>query len=108
MAQKTKHVKHERSAWSGKLAFILAGAASAVGLGNLWRFPTLAAKYGGGMFILTYFVLAFTFGISLLLLETALGRKTKQSVIGAYSACNKRWKFVGVLAAAVPFIITPY
>ena len=108
MAQKTKHVKHERSAWSGKLAFILAGAASAVGLGNLWRFPTLAAKYGGGMFILTYFVLAFTFGISLLLLETALGRKTKQSVIGAYSAFNKRWKFVGVLAAAVPFIITPY
>ena len=99
---------HERSAWSGKLSFILAGAASAVGLGNLWRFPTLAAKYGGGMFILTYFVLAFTLGISLLLLETALGRRTKQSVIGAYSAFNKRWKFVGVLASAVPFIITPY
>ena len=99
---------HERSAWSGKMAFILAGAASAVGLGNLWRFPTLAAKYGGGMFILTYFILAFTFGISLLLLETALGRKTKQSVIGAYSSINKRWKFVGILAAAVPFIITPY
>ena len=108
MAQHTSHAQHERSAWSGKLAFILAGAASAVGLGNLWRFPTLAAKYGGGMFILTYFVLAFTFGISLLLLETALGRKTKQSVIGAYSTFNKRWKFVGVLAAAVPFIITPY
>ena len=102
------HAHHERSAWSGKLAFILAGAASAVGLGNLWRFPTLAAKYGGGMFILTYFVLAFTFGISLLLLETALGRKTKLSVIGAFSSFNKRWKFVGVLAAAVPFIITPY
>ena len=100
--------KAQRSVWSGKLAFILAGAASAVGLGNLWRFPTLAAKYGGGMFILTYFVLAFTFGISLLLLETALGRKTKQSVIGAYSALDKRWKFVGVLAAAVPFIIVPY
>ena len=98
----------ERSAWSGKLAFILAGAASAVGLGNLWRFPTLAAKYGGGMFIFTYFVLAFTFGISLLLLETALGRKTKLSVIGAFSSLNKRWHFVGVLAAAVPFIITPY
>ncbi len=108
MAQEHKHVHHERSAWSGKLAFILAGAASAVGLGNLWRFPTLAAKYGGGMFILTYFVLAFTFGISLLLLETALGRKTKLSVIGAFSSLNKRWKFVGVLAAAVPFIITPY
>ena len=104
----TEHHHHERSVWSGKVAFILAGAASAVGLGNLWRFPTLAAKYGGGMFILTYFVLAFTFGVSLLLLETALGRKTKLSVIGAFGSLNKRWKFVGVLAAAVPFIITPY
>ena len=108
MADNIAHTTHERSAWSGKLAFILAGAASAVGLGNLWRFPTLAAKYGGGMFILTYFLLAFTFGISLLLLETALGRRTKQSVIGAYSTFSKRWKFVGILATAVPFIITPY
>ena len=85
MASKTTHGTHNRAAWSGKAGFILAGAASAVGLGNLWRFPTLAAKYGGGMFILTYFVLAFTFGISLLLLETALGRHTRQSVIGAFS-----------------------
>ena len=108
MAQNMKHAAHERSAWSGKMAFILAGAASAVGLGNLWRFPTLAAKYGGGMFIFTYFVLAFTLGVSLLLLETALGRKTKLSVIGAFSSLRSRWKFVGVLAAAVPFIITPY
>lgn len=100
--------KESRSKWSGKVAFILAGAASTVGLGNLWRFPTLAAQYGGGTFIFTYFVLAFTFGISLLLLETALGRKTKQSVIGAYTKLNKKWKFLGVLAAAVPFIIVPY
>ncbi len=67
---------HARSAWSGKWAFILAAAASAVGLGNMWRFPYLAAKYGGGTFLLTYLVLVFTFGVSLLLLETALGRKT--------------------------------
>ncbi len=100
--------KPQRSAWSGKVAFILAGAASAVGLGNLWRFPTLAAQYGGGTFIFTYFILAFTFGISLLLLETALGRKTGLSVIGAFSSLNRKWKFVGILAAAVPFIITPY
>lgn len=97
-----------RSAWSGKLAFILAGAASAVGLGNMWRFPTLAAKYGGGTFLVTYLVLAFMFGLSLLLLETALGRKTKQSVIGAYSSFGQRYRFIGILAAAVPFIITPY
>ena len=107
MAQNNK-VVHERAAWSGKVGFILAGAASAVGLGNLWRFPTLAAKYGGGTFIFTYFILAFTFGISLLLLETALGRHTKQSVIGAYSTLRSKWKFLGVLSAAVPFIITPY
>ena len=108
MSKKSSAPTHERAAWSGKIGFILAGAASAVGLGNLWRFPTLAAKYGGGTFIFTYFVLAFTFGISLLLLETALGRHTKQSVIGAYSSLRPRWKFLGVLSAIVPFIITPY
>ena len=108
MAQHKEMTAQERAAWSGKVGFILAGAASAVGLGNLWRFPTLAAKFGGGTFIFTYFILAFTFGISLLLLETALGRHTKQSVIGAYSNLRSKWKFLGVLSAAVPFIITPY
>lgn len=98
----------ERSSWSGKWMFILAAAASAVGLGNMWRFPYLAAKYGGGMFILTYVILVFTFGISMLLLEIALGRKTGQSVIGAYKSFGKKYSFIGVLAAAVPFIITPY
>ncbi|ACV23144.1 Na+-dependent transporters of the SNF family [Slackia heliotrinireducens] len=97
-----------RSSWSGKWAFILAGAASAVGLGNMWRFPYLAAKYGGGMFLLTYLVLVFTFGVSMLLLEITLGRASRQSVIGAYAAFDKRWKPLGFLAAAVPFIITPY
>lgn len=97
-----------RSKWSGKLAFILAGAASAVGLGNLWRFPTLAARYGGGTFLITYIILAFTIGISLLLLETALGRKTQQSVIGAYASFGKKYRWIGKLACIVPFIITPY
>ena len=97
-----------RAAWSGKWAFILAAAASAVGLGNMWRFPYLAAKYGGGTFLLTYLVLVFTFGVSLLLLETALGRKTGQSAIGAFKSFGKKYAFIGVLASAVPFIITPY
>ncbi len=100
--------KGARAAWSGKWMFILSSAASAVGLGNMWRFPYLAAKYGGGMFILTYLVLVFTFGVSLLLLETSLGRKTGQSVIGAYSSFGKKYKFIGILSTAVPFIITPY
>ena len=76
--------KPARSAWSGKWAFILAAAASAVGLGNMWRFPYLAAKYGGGTFLITYLLLVFTFGVSLLLLETAFGRLTGQSAIGAF------------------------
>ncbi len=99
---------HTRSAWSGKWAFILAAAASAVGLGNMWRFPYLAAKYGGGTFLLTYLLLVFTFGVSLLLLETALGRKTGQSAIGAFKQFGKKYAFIGILASAVPFIITPY
>lgn len=97
-----------RASWSGKWAFILAAAASAVGLGNMWRFPYLAAKYGGGTFLLTYLLLVFTFGVSLLLLETALGRYTGQSAIGAFKAFGKKYAFIGVLASAVPFIITPY
>lgn len=97
-----------RSAWSGRWAFVLAGAASAVGLGNMWRFPYLAAKYGGGTFILTYVLMVFTFGVSLLLLETALGRKTGLSAIGAFKHFGKKFAFIGVLASAVPFIITPY
>lgn len=97
-----------RSQWSGKWAFILAAAASAVGLGNMWRFPYLAAKYGGGTFLITYLLLVFTFGASLLLLENALGRYTGKSVIGAFSHFGKKYLFIGVLAAAVPFIITPY
>ena len=99
---------HARSAWSGKWAFILAAAASAVGLGNMWRFPYLAAKYGGGTFLITYLVLVFTFGVSLLLLETALGRKTGQSAIGAFKQFGKKYAFIGILASTVPFIITPY
>ena len=93
---------HARSAWSGKWAFILAAAASAVGLGNMWRFPYLAAKYGGGTFLLTYLVLVFTFGVSLLLLETALGRKTGQSAIGAFKQFGKKYAFIGILRPPCP------
>lgn len=97
-----------RASWSGKLAFVLAAAASAVGLGSMWRFPYLAAKYGGGTFLLTYLVFVFTIGIALLLLETALGRKTGQSAIGAFKMFGKKYAFIGILMSAVPFIIVPY
>ena len=97
-----------RALWSGKMGFVLAAAASAIGLGNLWRFPYLAAKYGGGVFLITYIILVCTFGFALMTAETALGRKTRQSAIGAFSHFGKKYIIIGILASAVPFIITPY
>ena len=98
----------KRSSFSGKIGFILAAAGSAVGLGNIWRFPYLAAKYGGGMFLLTYIVLAVTFGFALMVAEIAIGRKTGLSAIGAYKKLDRRFGFIGVIASAVPAIILPY
>lgn len=98
----------QRSTFTNKLGFVLAAAGSAVGLGNLWRFPYLAAKYGGGIFLLVYLILAVTFGFALMITEIALGRKTHLSAVGAYKALDKRFGFLGGLACLVPFIITPY
>lgn len=98
----------QRESWSGKWAFILAAAGSAVGLGNLWRFPYLAAKYGGGTFLIVYLIMVFTLGVSLLLQDIALGRHAHSSAIEAFSIKGRKFSFIGVLAAAVPFIILPY
>ena len=98
----------KRSSFTGKIGFVLAAAGSAVGLGNIWRFPYLAAKYGGGMFLLTYIILSVTFGFSLMIAEIALGRKTGLSAIGAFKALDRRFSFVGWLASIVPIIILPY
>ena len=97
-----------RSKFSGKLGFILAAAGSAVGLGNIWRFPYLAAKYGGGIFLLVYILLAVTFGSAMMLIEIALGRKTGKSCIEAFRMLNKKYYFIGIAAAVVPVIILPY
>ena len=98
----------QRSNFSSKIGFVLAAAGSAVGLGNLWRFPYLAAKYGGGTFLLVYLILAVTFGFSLMIAEIAIGRKTGLSAIGAFKKLDKRFGFLGVLAAIIPIIIFPY
>lgn len=97
-----------RNSFSGSIGFVLAAAGSAVGLGNIWRFPYLAAKDGGGLFLVVYIVLALTFGFALLTTEIAIGRKTKQSPLTAYGEVKKKWGFLGVLACLVPVIILPY
>lgn len=101
-------MENKRSSFSNKLGFVLAAAGSAVGLGNLWRFPYLAAKYGGGIFILIYLILAVTLGFTLMITEIAIGRKTGQSAIGAFQKLGKHTGFIGYLACIVSFIITPY
>ena len=99
---------NQRSNFTSKIGFVLAAAGSAVGLGNLWRFPYLAAQHGGGTFLLVYLILAVTFGFALMVAEIAIGRKTGLSAIGAFKALDKRFGFLGVLASAVPIIILPY
>ena len=101
-------MKEKRSSFTGKIGFILAAAGSAIGLGNLWRFPYLAAQYGGGIFLLVYLILAVTFGFALMIAEIAIGRKTGLSAIGAFKALDRRFSFVGYLGALVPMIILPY
>ena len=98
----------KRSSFTGSIGFVLAAAGSAVGLGNIWRFPYLAAKDNGGLFILCYIILALTFGFALLTTEIAIGRKTKQSPLTAYGKINKKFKGIGTLATLVPVIILPY
>lgn len=99
-----------RSSFSGKVGYVLAVAGSAVGLGNIWRFPYLAAKYGGGMFLLTYLILMLTFGYTLIISETVLGRMTRKSPVGAFGTFGKSlpYKFGGWINAVIPMLIVPY
>ncbi len=99
---------NKRASFTGNIGFVLAAAGSAVGLGNLWRFPYLAAKNGGGVFLLVYLILVLTFGFALMTTEIAIGRKTRLSPIKAYGRINKNFGFVGYLSTFVPFIIFPY
>ena len=102
--------KSDRANFGSKLGVILASAGSAVGLGNIWRFPYLAAKYGGGIFLLIYILLAFTFGYTVIVAETALGRMTKKSPVGAFAAFGKKGglSFGGWINAIIPILIVPY
>lgn len=101
-------MQKERSSFSSRIGFVLAAAGSAIGLGNIWRFPYLAAQYGGGSFLIIYLAAAVTFGFALMMAEIGLGRKTRQSAIRAYRSLSKGFTFEGILTAAVPMIIFPY
>ena len=107
-SEKQARSKHSAGSFTGQIGFVLAAAGSAVGVGNLWRFPYLAAKDGGGLFIIVYIVLALTFGFTLLTSDIAIGRKTGKNSINAYAQMRPRWKFLGVLTFFVPVIIMTY
>ena len=99
-----------RSMFSGKLGFVLSAAGASVGLGNIWRFPYLAAKYGGGIFLLIYILLALTFGYTMIVAETSLGRMTRKSPVGAFASFTKSHtlKAGGWINAIIPILIVPY
>ena len=105
----SKH-NQKRSMFSGKLGFVLSAAGASVGLGNIWRFPYLAAKYGGGIFLLVYIVLALTFGYTMIVAETSLGRMTGKSPVSAFASFGKSGflKFGGWINAIIPILIVPY
>ena len=104
-----KH-NHKRSTFSGKIGFVLSAAGASVGLGNIWRFPYLAAKYGGGIFLLIYIILALTFGYSMIIAETSIGRMTKKRPVGAFQSFGKSgWLSAGGwINAIIPILIVPY
>ena len=105
-----KNQTTKRSSFSGKIGFVLSAAGASVGLGNIWRFPYLAAKYGGGIFLLIYIILALTFGYTMIMTETSLGRMTKKSPVGAFASFGKSHLSClgGWINAIIPVLIVPY
>ncbi len=101
-------MSEKRHSFGGQLGFVLAAAGSAVGLGNIWRFPYLAAKDGGGLFLVIYILLALTFGFALLTTEISIGRNSKKGPLSAYKTLKKGWGFLGGFSCLVPMIILPY
>ena len=98
----------KKSGFTGQIGFVFAAAGSAIGVGNLWRFPYLAAKDGGGVFLLVYLALILTVGFVLLTTDLAIGRRTGKSAVHAYESMHKKWKFLGILTFLVPVLIMTY
>ena len=98
----------KRSSFTGSIGFVLSAAGSAVGVGNIWRFPYLAAKDGGGLFLSVYLVLVMTFGFALLTTDVAIGRRTKKNALRAFGSIRRKWNFLGYLTFLVPALIMTY
>ena len=101
-------MKEKKSNFSGSIGFVLAAAGSAVGVGNIWRFPYLCAKDGGALFLIVYLALVLSFGFVLLTTDIAIGRHTKQNALKAFATLNSKWKFLGYLTFLVPALIMTY
>ena len=101
-------MKEKKSSFSGSVGFVLAAAGSAVGVGNIWRFPYLCAKDGGGLFLLVYLVLVLTFGFVLLTTDVAIGRKTKKNALQAFGDLHPKWNFIGKLTFPVHTLLLAY
>ena len=101
-------MEKKKSGFSSSIGFVLSAAGSAVGVGNIWRFPYLAAQDGGGLFLLVYLALVLTFGFTLLTTDIAIGRRTKQSALNAFGSIRPKWGFLGKLTFLVPALIMTY
>ena len=97
-----------RDQWNSKIGFILAAAGSAIGLGNLWRFPYAAGQYGGAAFVLVYLFFIALIGFTILLGELVIGRHTQLNPVGAYRKLRKNWAWVGGLGVVAPFLILSF
>jgi neurotransmitter:Na+ symporter, NSS family len=100
--------EENRGQWGSRSGFILAAIGSAIGLGNIWRFPYVAASNGGGAFLIPYLVALFTAGIPLLILEFAMGHKIRSSAPGVFAKLNKKYEAIGWFQTLIAFFITTY
>ncbi len=98
----------ERDQWGSRFGFIMAAAGSAIGLGNLWKFPYMAGSNGGGAFVFVYFIILFLVGFTLMLGEILIGRHTQLSAVGAYKKLSKNWTWLGALGVLAGFTILSF
>lgn len=103
--------RDQRGQWASAIGFVMAAAGASIGLGNVWKFPYLAAKFGGGTFLFAYIIILLVLGIPILVAEIVLGRRGKLNPVGTYAKLSnggKWWKFVGFVAVSVNFIVLSY